>query len=428
MMPDAERHNRVLEAEAPALFASLSPLGRRIAFPRGIPFQADQARQTRYNATIGQVTDGRGSPLPLPSMDAWLGDLDRKVSLLYSPQPGHAEIRRLWFDWQLAQAGRATFAHAGLPVATHGLTHGLAVIADLFTSPETTVLLPNPSWENYDLVFTGWSGAKLATWDFYDADGAFAPQNLAEALQRIEGRLVAVLNFPANPTGYSPTPAEARQVIEGVLAARRGPTVVVVDDAYQGVVHVPGVVRHSLFWDLAERADPATHVVLKVDGATKELLFFPSRLGFLTASVTGAAEASFFDKVNAAIRGTVGSPPGPSQALMLPLLRDADATRREVAAQLAPITGRFEALRDALAATPDPLWRPFAFNSAYFAMIGMPDGVDCEAVRRALLADDVGTIALPEANALRIAYCSMAAEDIPELVARIDRALRDFKR
>lgn len=423
-MREAEHHNRVLEQHAPALARCLSPLGRRIAFPHGIPAQSEEAKSTRLNATIGQVTDGAGSPLPLPGVDALLGGLDRKMSLLYSPQPGHAELRRLWLDWQRAQAGDlALGAPISTPTATHGLTHGLGIAADLFCDADTTVVVPSPSWENYQLVFTTWSGARIVSWPFFEG-GTFSVDALARALAGVRGRAVIVLNFPSNPTGYSPTLAEAEDIVR-VVCAHPGPAVVVIDDAYQGVVHDEGLLRHSLYWQLAKAADPDRTFVLKIDGSTKELLFFPSRLGFLSASVTGPAEASFYDKVNAVIRGTVGSPPGPSQAVMVPLLRDADRTRAEVAGRLAEITARWRVLRDELHGVADDKIHVFPFNSAYFALVGLHASLDADAVRKRLIQErGVGTIFIPEVNGLRIAYCSMAERDIPELVRHLAEVVR----
>ena len=69
-MSIADALNDDLAAEFPAAFRALSRLGRRIYFPQGIPAQSADARGTRYNATIGQVTDGHGSPTPLPAIAA----------------------------------------------------------------------------------------------------------------------------------------------------------------------------------------------------------------------------------------------------------------------------------------------------------------------------------------------------------------------
>ena len=64
---------QVLQRQAPALATSLSSLGREAAFPLDIPAQAAEARGKDINATIGQITDGRGSPLMLPAVEAALG-------------------------------------------------------------------------------------------------------------------------------------------------------------------------------------------------------------------------------------------------------------------------------------------------------------------------------------------------------------------
>lgn len=421
MMPDPAPINQILASQAPALWRCLSPLGRRLSFPKGIPAQADEARLTAFNATIGQVTDGAGNPVPLPSLASATEHLDPKVALLYSPQPGHAEVRERWLAWQLEQAGR-TRASCTLPFATHGLTHSLAVLADLLVDADTTVLLPRPSWENYDLLFTLRTGAKVATWDFFH-DDALNVNGFADALSRLDGKVVVLLNFPANPTGYSPTPTEADALIASI-AARRAPTAVIVDDAYQGVVHRPGLVNHSLFWQLADVLDPEHAVVFKVDGATKELLFFPSRVGFITASTSGSAESALANKLNTLVRATAGSPPGPSQALMLELLREPERTRAEIATRRSQLTARWTVLHDALHSLNNPRLRPLPFNSAYFALIAVDRSVDAESVRRRLIADhDVGTITIPEVNALRVAFCSTRAEALPEMVARIDRAV-----
>jgi hypothetical protein len=44
MTDPLSRINAAIEQGSPALAAALSPLGRRLVFPPGIPFQAAQAR------------------------------------------------------------------------------------------------------------------------------------------------------------------------------------------------------------------------------------------------------------------------------------------------------------------------------------------------------------------------------------------------
>ena len=86
-----EEVNQAVRTASPAFFDALSDLGRRVAYPPDIPFQAAQARDKTYNGTIGQITDGRGVAVSLPSMStvmAGLDDDDLSRAFLYSPVPG----------------------------------------------------------------------------------------------------------------------------------------------------------------------------------------------------------------------------------------------------------------------------------------------------------------------------------------------------
>src|SRR3954447_16496057 len=93
-----------LRAASPAIWAALSPLGRRLRLPANfLPQQTAEARGKAFNATIGQITDGHGTAVPLPAMAAALSGLDdaeRSRAFLYAPVEGIAELRRAWRDWQ----------------------------------------------------------------------------------------------------------------------------------------------------------------------------------------------------------------------------------------------------------------------------------------------------------------------------------------
>jgi aspartate/methionine/tyrosine aminotransferase len=419
-MSEAQRLNGILEQHHPAALGCMSALGRRAAMPKGIPVQAADARGTKINATIGQVTDGKGSPLPLPFMMEHVPGLDAKQAFLYAPIDGHHALREAWLKRQKALA-KSSF-QPELPITTHGLTHGLSILADMFADPQTDVILPVPYWENYALVFSLHAGAKLRTYSFFDGD-RFNVEGLRAALSATapDRNALVILNIPGNPTGFTPTQADVDATV-AVLLSHPGPSCVVVDDAYQGTTWEPGLMSRSLFWPLAEQADPKRLIAFKVDGATKELFFFPSRIGFLTHSATGEAAKALLSKLKCVIRGTVGCPPGPSQAMVMHALahEDLEPATRE---RLGVLSARYRALKAALADV-GPSVVPYPFNSAYFALVGFAPGIDANEVRLRLIADfGVGTIYVPTINALRIAYCSTAVEDIPALVDALKAAV-----
>jgi hypothetical protein len=143
---EAEDADAALGAEAPALLAALSPLGRRVRQPASfLPLQSAEARGKQINATIGQITDGTGRALPLPAMSAALAGLDeqeRSRALLYSPVEGLAELRRRWRERQ--RRGRPEAAPSSLPLVTAGMAQARALAADLFAAAGRPVLLPAP--------------------------------------------------------------------------------------------------------------------------------------------------------------------------------------------------------------------------------------------------------------------------------------------
>lgn len=430
MSDPAAAVNRALADETPALSAALSPLGRRAVYPKGIPFQAAEARGKAYNATIGQITDGRGGAVPLPSMAAALGGLapaERNRALLYSPIEGLADLRQAWREWQRRDAPEGVAS--SLPLVTVGLTHGLSLVADLFAGEGRAVAVADPFWGNYRQIFTTRTGARLLPAPAY-RDGRFHPEGLAAALEDLPAGepALAIVNFPSNPGGYSPTALERRRLAQALLtAAVRRPLVVLCDDAYAGLVYEEETPRASMFWELAGRHPNLAPI--KVDGATKEFSFFGGRVGFLTFAVApdSAAAAALESKVKCLLRATVGSPVTASQAVLLAGLTSPDR-EAEVEAVRRLLAGRYRALQAALAGCDPALLAPLPFNSGCFAVVELPEslGVGAEAARRHLLDhQDTGVIAI-EPRYLRIAHCSVAAEAIPELVLRIERGVAEL--
>lgn len=419
-MSEAASLEAVLRREAPAVWRCLSPLGRAAVFPRGITWQGEQARNAEVNATIGQTTNGAGQPLALPFLADALQGLDERTSFLYGPVEGPRPIREAWLARERRLAG--SVAPVALSLATHGLTNALSTVASLFADPETAVLLPDPCWDSYELILTMHTGARLVPYGTH-RDGRFTVDGLADALRGLNGKAVLVLNHPGNPSGYAPTPDEVEQIVS-LLLAHPLPLVVVTDDAYQGWVYTPGHVKRSLFWDLAERADHDKLVPIKVDGPTKEMVFFAARVGFLTPGVPSAAVDALESKIKTVLRATVGCPSGPSLAMVARALAQPDLEHCfEV--RVAELGERWRALGQNLGRVADRV-DVTDFNAAFFALLHLR-GRDAEAVRRHLLTtQSLGTIAYPRHGALRVAFCSIGAQQIPDLVERLDAGLRNY--
>lgn len=425
MTPD--QLNVALRAH-PAVLKLLSPLGLRTALPFGIPQQAADAAGCERRATIGQITDGAGQPLALPSLARFFPGLAPREAFLYAPQHGLARLRTRWREHVLRSAGDGT--PISEPVVTAGITHAISLCGELFTGPDRPLVVPLPYWDNYDTIITMRTGAPIYTFDFFDRppigqDGPprFNVAGLRTALAALDGPATLLLNFPANPTGYSPLADEVEGPcgIVAAILAHPHPLAVICDDAYEGLFFGEGMYGRSIYGALARAADPERHVICKVDGATKELVFFGGRVGFLSFSVTGAAGAALAEKAAALIRSTISNGPAPSQAAVLHALESPslEAEQRAVHSVLAE---RFHALRSALDRCCVPY---YPFNSGCFCLLPLPEGMDAELTRKRLIVEQsVGVIQVPQVNALRVAFCGIEAADIPDLVERLARVIR----
>ncbi|MFZ5482102.1 MAG: aminotransferase class I/II-fold pyridoxal phosphate-dependent enzyme [Myxococcota bacterium] len=409
------RLNEIIAAGHSGASAMLSPLALRAAMPMGIPQQSAQAAACTRKATIGQITDGGGRPLALPSLARYFDGLDLKKAFLYAPQAGMPELRAAWAR-HLGDVG----APHSIPVVTAGMTHGLSLCAELFTSPDVPLVLAEPYWDNYDVIFTMRTGAPTLAYPYFDADRRFNVRGLADVLAGLRGPATVLLNFPSNPTGYSPYPDEVETLVR-LLADHPHPLAVVCDDAYAGLFFDPELYGRSLFAELAARLDPGKAVVAKVDGATKELVFFGGRVGFVTFSVGGEAGEALVEKTAVLLRGTISSVSAPVQAAVLGAL-GSPTLAEEQAAVVRVLARRWKALKDALAEAGVDA---YPFNSGCFALVPLAAGQDADEVRLRLIREQsLGVIAVPAANALRVAFCSVEEADVPDLVARLVKGIR----
>src|SRR5512145_353513 len=324
--PLARELNEQLAASAPEILAMLSPLGRRLYFPKGILFQAAEAKQKahRFNATIGIATE-KGRAMHLASVQSHLRGVSPDDAFTYAPAAGRQSLRERWREKQLEENPSLRGKVVGLPIVTAALTHGLSLVGDLFVEAGDVIVLPDQLWGNYRLTYEVRLGAKIETFPFYAGQG-FDTAGFAAALAKhAEGRekLIVLLNFPNNPTGYMPTEAEGRAIVAALAAqAERGTRLVVVlDDAYFGLFyHLGGPsMTESLFGRLANLHPNL--LAIRLDGATKELFAWGLRCGFVCygpgRADTAAEVCEVLDaKTRGAIRGGISNSPMLSQSLV----------------------------------------------------------------------------------------------------------------
>ncbi len=430
----AQELNQTIRAVNPHVFDMLSTLGREMYFPKGIIAQSGEAKAKgkRFNATIGMAMEG-GSAMYLPCVMEPLSGLTADDALKYAPVTGLPELRAAWREKQLQDNPSMEGKPASLPILTNGLTHALSLTSDLFCEPGDALVLPDKIWGNYKLSFCVRRGAEIQSFPFYAGDG-FNLAGFRETLQRAggeNGKLIVLLNFPNNPTGYSLTKEEAAAAAEAVLAQAEAGTDIVcmTDDAYFGLFYEEDVSTESLFGRLAGAHERV--LAIKGDAATKELFVWGLRIGFLSFSAGGATTDSplytaLEKKVSGAIRGVISNGSMLSQRIALNALTSGRvAAEHDEKANV--LKARALEVKRVLA---DPKFteqfEPYPFNSGYFMCLKLRDGLSAETLRTHLLDKyQVGTIA-PSETDLRIAFSCVEKDQIAELFDLILQAAKDL--
>lgn len=405
----------------------LSMFGREVSFPKeGILAQAAEARRARIDATIGIALCDDRSPLGLPSLEALLG-VPSKEALPYASSHGQLPLRKLWSDL-VHRKNPSLHTTVSVPVITSGLTQGLSIAAELFLDPGDALVLVEPYWENYDLIFRRVTETPLRTVPLFHGD-SFNFLGVQSALSGGSQKIVLLLNFPNNPTGYALREEEAVGLFHVLcdMAEKGRELVVIVDDAYFGLVYEDGIFRESLFAPLASLHENI--LAVKVDGCSKEDYAWGLRVGFLTYGGKGLAEHDFRlleDKTAAVIRGTLSNVSHLSQSLVLRTLQS-PTYWEERAANAAVLERRFRAAWTAANhAASDGRFRVLPCNAGYFLCLELSDGLRAEDVRRRLLAEhSIGVITVGE-RLLRVAFSAIPEADIPDVFRCIAQVCSSF--
>lgn len=405
----------------------LSPTGRRMYFPYGgILGQGAEAKACDLNATIGMAFEEDGSPLVMDCFNRHL-DLGRKA-FLYAGSFGLNSLRERWRELQIEKNPSLARKRFSRPVVTHALTHALRVAAELFAGPRDELVVPDLFWDNYELIFKEAAGCRLRTFNTFKG-GRFDAAALQAALLSPGGKKILILNFPNNPTGYTATLADARKIVSAVRAAARAGKriVVLLDDAYFGLVYEEGVHGESLFSEFSS-LDPKV-LAVKLDGTTKEDYVWGLRVGFITFAFKGATPEqlkALEDKAAGNVRSGISNASSIGQHLAVAALSDSSylAQKRE---KYAVLRRRYEAIRRILAAHPEysESFEAMPFNSGYFMCV-RPIGVDAEAVRRRLIERySTGVIVL--SGLVRLAFSTVPTARLETLFANVHNAIKELQ-
>jgi len=449
------------------LYNALSEQGKRIYLPQGVFHWSGRAKkEAEIMGTLGSafgfeedfIEGGTPEWVPL-----YLEDIKNYTKFTvnevvpYAKISGLADLKNSWKNWLMKKSGYKldsekeklnrleTFITT--PVVTAGVTNGIFLCCSLLLNPGDFIISPNKRWGNYDNIVEKLIGAKIKSFDFF-SDKNFNINGMKNAIyeiSKVQEKIILILGFPNNPTGYIPNQEELDKILDALKEAQKSiakPIIILVDDAYEPYVYSKDVINRSIFYALHELEEDI--IPIKLDGITKELLLYGGRIGFITIGLKPhwvksseeltTLKAEIDNKLSGLLRTTISNANHFYQSLILKLFEDIGMDgiiqKREKIIHL--LKERYEKINAEFSKIQNENISVDSNAGGFFIFVNLnPEVIKANDFADHLLKKyKVGVIPIEKPhdniNGIRIAYCSIDIRKIPEFVSRIDHALRDF--
>ena len=144
----------------------------------------------------------------------------------YAPISGLKELRDIWKNWIIHKsllnikddeyALEKLNKYITTPVVTTGVTNGIFLVCSLLLNANEYIIAPNKRWGNYDNIIEKLLGAKIKSFNYFkEQHFNFEDfENAIDEVSSIQDKIVIILNFPNNPTGYVPTKKDSNKLIK----------------------------------------------------------------------------------------------------------------------------------------------------------------------------------------------------------------------
>ncbi len=453
--------------EKTPLYRSFSELGKRIYLPDGIFYWTERSKEEAdLSGTIGSAYAHRKDFINSSSNDwvpCYLEPISKYVNfpvdnlVPYASIPGLADLRSLWKDWILKKSlvEQTDYSkeyenisnYISTPIVTSGLTNGTFLSCSLFLNSNEVIISPNKRWGNYDNIITRLIGAKIKSFQFFTENGLNIGdlKSILEEVGESQEKIVIILNFPNNPTGYVPNGEEAKNLIIMLKKTQfklQKPFVVIVDDAYEPFVFNYNAIKRSIFYDLLKINQDI--IPVKLDGISKEFLLYGGRIGFITIGlkqhwVNSQAELETLkveldNKLKGLIRSTVSNCNRFYQSLVINLFKDigADVITNARKRIVELLRQRYLKINAELSQINNPNFTLDPNSGGFFVFLNLePSKIRATSFANYLLKNyHLGVIPIEneqeQVNGIRIAYCSIDITQISEVVKRIEDALINY--
>ena len=449
------------------LYKALSELGKRIYLPQGVFYWAGRAKkEAEIMGTLGSafgyekdfIEGGTSEWVP-----CYIEDIKNYTKFNINeivPYPkisGLEDLKTIWKNWIIEKSLinktvekerlNRLENYISTPVITSGLTNGIFLCCSLLLNSGDYIISTNKRWGNYDNIIEKLLGAKIKSFEFF-IKSKFNIQGLKDAIyevSKIQEKIVLILGFPNNPTGYIPKKEELEEIIKVLRLAQKDiskPIIVLVDDAYEPYIYSNNVINRSIFYELHDLEEDI--IPIKIDGITKEFLMYGGRIGFVTIGLkpnwVNSEEELYIlkteinNKLSGLIRTTISNSNQFYQSLIIHLFKDVgiDGLIKKRDKVKALLKARYEKINAELTKIKNSDISVDPNAGGFFVFVNLnPKKFRANDFADHLLKKyKVGVIPIEKPNdninGIRIAYCSIDLTQITEFVNRIKLALVDY--
>ncbi|MHA1667482.1 MAG: aminotransferase class I/II-fold pyridoxal phosphate-dependent enzyme [Candidatus Heimdallarchaeaceae archaeon] len=384
------------------------------------------------NATIGSAIDDSGNLIVPQTLLDEMKNLSGDQLFKYAPLRGIPAFVEAWKKDTLesfpSELRKNADSLSTTPITSAGgLTSGLMITSQVFFNENDVLMAPNSRWGNVDNVFFKNYNLKEKSYQLVDENGKLSFTDLVDKLRIIKKEVKKIgiyLNFPNNPSGISPSLQEIK-ILQEVLEELEIPTLVILDDAYEGYVYDENAINHSLFPYLVGLNENV--LVAKVDGVSKRYCAYGARLGLVTIGfgeeVDGEMKFRLRELIAKTARANTSSAPRGIQEALLTILTDQqkkERIKKEKQGIFRILKERYELVKKLSFEQESEKLLPVQFNSGFFSYYLVKNNLSSNDLGSKLLDKGLGTVPFSNEkngmNGIRVAYCSIPKKLIPKAV------------
>ena len=182
------------------------------------------------DATIGSLYNEEGTIVAFDSVFTPYNEIAKETKAAYAASfVGNDSLRKQVYEWIVGGTG-STLAHS--VIATPGGTGAVAITLQEILDEGETVILPEIAWGSYKLMAT-MDNLNVKSYALFEGDH-FNLTSLKETCREVmktQKQLLLVINDPChNPTGYSMSIEEWKEVVEFLNECSREVPVVLLND------------------------------------------------------------------------------------------------------------------------------------------------------------------------------------------------------